>query len=646
MQDAMVDAVFPVNPLERLVADDSYHRRVVQGVLESYNSNYDVLAELVQNAVDAVEDAHFASCDVPYLVNVHVNLQDNYISVLDTGIGMSKQQIVAAFAPNVSFKTDVELIARRGDHVYRGYKGVGLTFLAYGTNDITIHSKQDDGELVKARMEGGRDWVSGEQDDPPIMVEDEAQSPLDAHDRGTFFRVKLSAQTRPRSLAAIAANYKTWAVILRTRTAIGQVGLIREAAVPIEVQLKVTESNGDTHSLPIDPDFWLPHRVSRQPEFRWLDLGEYWAAHGEGTEIDVGHQRQDGIYLSWDTSGLTEQLTDAQRAEFADELTRYQPHLYAFLPYQASVWSEINECLTGQRGRRHLKPGLLLSVNRQRMADLFEIPATRFETLSRNLFVLVDFHGAKPDQGRKTLQDEVLKLAQASADRALQYIARQRGFLKQAGETPSPTQREVERNHEEWKFNVRTHVNEAPLDLPPVAYRSKPLTEQDVVGLFNQLAALGVFPGVRIFATSQSHTYDCLVSFETDTDCPGLRYSSHEANRLGLSSYVIGDRDSFSTRSLTLEFKNNLDALVEEVEGDSDKELVHIDLCVCWATVSEHFQGFSLEEVVEDTLDDRSYPGVTHTLRRDADGHSIQVIMLRSVLVAIQEGAVPFGSQD
>jgi hypothetical protein len=43
--------------------------------------------------------------------------------------------------------------------MYRGYKGVGLTFLAYGTDDIVIHSKQD-GVLTKARMKYGRVWAT------------------------------------------------------------------------------------------------------------------------------------------------------------------------------------------------------------------------------------------------------------------------------------------------------------------------------------------------------------------------------------------------------------------------------------------------------------------------------------------------------
>lgn len=138
----MSETKLPANPLERVKSDDSIQRRIVTGILESYNGNYDVLAELVQNAIDAIEDAYLLDLPGPYSIQVHINLKDNSISVVDTGRGMSQEQAISAFAPNVSFKNDSSIMAKRGTKLsYRGYKGVGLTFLAYGTDDITLHTK-------------------------------------------------------------------------------------------------------------------------------------------------------------------------------------------------------------------------------------------------------------------------------------------------------------------------------------------------------------------------------------------------------------------------------------------------------------------------------------------------------------------------
>ena len=231
-------------------------------------------------------------------------------------------------------------------------------------------------------------------------------------------------------------------------------------------------------------------------------------------------------------------------------------------------------------------------------------------------------------------------MAQKAADRAVQYLAKQRKLLRAAGESPTHEQRAVEKDHQDWTYNVRRHAESSPLHIPPVCYQSTPLTEQDVVGLFNQLAALGVFPGIHVSATSQSKTYDALVSFKCDANLPGIRYESLEKHPLGLSPYVLGESEVFETADLTLEFKNNLDALIEDVEGKSKKNFAHIDVCVCWSTVSDSFPGFHAEEITELTLDRRLYPGVTHLLTRDNDMHSVQVIQLKTVVDLILSGRI------
>ena len=217
-----------------------------------------------------------------------------------------------------------------------------------------------------------------------------------------------------------------WPLILRTRTAIGQVVLDEEEHSQFITRLQVTDSEGRENMYSVEGTFLLPHDVKRDPEFRFLDLVEYYRKNKETADIPVEARRQDGIFLIWDTERIRKELTKEQAAQFDTELSYYSPTLYAFLPYNALIWRQINESLTGVKSRRHLSAGLHLAINRQRLADTFDFNPSRFETLSRNLFTLVHFDEAKPDQGRKTVQDEVMGLANAASDRALQYLAKQR----------------------------------------------------------------------------------------------------------------------------------------------------------------------------------------------------------------------------
>jgi hypothetical protein len=411
----------------------------------------------------------------------------------------------------------------------------------------------------------------------------------------------------------------------------------RHAICPIKTKLHLV-SNGRQNTTDVEPCFLYPHEVKRNPPFRFLDLPAYYQHHSEQSAPPPDKLRQDGIHLAWNTDRIRKELTAEQQAQFDEELKTYAPCLYAFVPYQGSVWGELNEIVTGVRNRNYLYPGLMLAVNRQRLADIFEIGASRYETFSRNVFVIVHYDDAKPDQGRKTLEVEALELAQKAADRVVQYFAKQRGLLRPPGESPTPEQRQIEKNHSDWVFNVRTHANHSPLHIPPATYISTPLTEQDVIGLFHQLSALGIFPGISVYATSQSKTYDCLIEYDCVADHPGLRYRAADDNPLGVSPYTLGTQTRFSTKQLTLEFKNNLDSLVSDVEGDSPKKFGDIDVCVCWGKVSDSFRGYELEPITETNIDERQYPGVTHLLRRDGDVHVVKVILLENVVDMIQAG--------
>src|ERR1700684_3039908 len=69
-QKAVKSPIWPVDPLDRVTgsSDAEFRRRTIEGILQSYHSNYDVLAEGVQNAVDAVEDAKLTGLKAPYSI--------------------------------------------------------------------------------------------------------------------------------------------------------------------------------------------------------------------------------------------------------------------------------------------------------------------------------------------------------------------------------------------------------------------------------------------------------------------------------------------------------------------------------------------------------------------------------------------------
>ena len=326
---------------------------------------------------------------------------------------------------------------RSGKHAYRGYKGVGLTFLADGTDDVSLHSRRK-GMVTKARMQYGHAWAIGQRQEPAVLVEDSRPSPIDKVERGTYISVQFSRAHASQEPCAFGGNNCDLGSASGTKTAVGQILLGRDPVVELKVTLRVVTDSA-TEERDITPRFLYPHDVARNPPFRFLDLVDYYSSHSEQSSPAPDKIRQDGLYFIWDAARIQKQLTEAQQKAFEEQLKQHTPHLYAFLPYQGSLWADINEQTTGVKNRNYLYPGLVVGINRQRLADTFDYTPTRFETFSRNAFIVVHFDEAKPDQGRKTLQEEVLSLAQVAADRAVQYLARQRDFLRPPGNRLHPT---------------------------------------------------------------------------------------------------------------------------------------------------------------------------------------------------------------
>lgn len=634
----MAKVNLPADPLKNIGSDYSVHRRTIQGVLASYNNNYDILSEIIQNSVDAVEDQLYTGTTETQTITIIIDLKDNKLSVLDTGVGMTPEECISAFAPHVSFKDDER--RRRYKTKYRGFKGVGLTFISYGTNSVSIHSKTLQ-SVFSGKMKLASDWVNGITPHQPEIVEDDLDSQLDKLQHGTLISVQLSQSTRPKRLSRLANDIKAWEVILRTRTAIGQIGLSNDIS-RFSVKLRVIDQNGAVEQTDVTTEFLYPHLVKRptgQATFRFKNLTEHYRLNPEQPPR-AEDKRQDGIYFYWGPERILTEFSKEEKEQYETSIVDNNVHLYCFLPYSRALFKELDQISSGRSDRSYMKPGLVIGVNGQRLAEYFDFKPTRYESLSQNLFLVASLDNAEPDQGRKTLKDEDMESVQRAANRALQWIAGQRDFLRPSSDRSSPEHIENERNHDDWKHNVIDHYKNNKLFISDLPSKSIPLTEQDVVAIFSQICALGYLSGIEILSTSSSHTYDGLIRFSTKKSDERLVFNT-DNNLLGISQYIIGDpnsRRNFETKYLTIEFKTSLEGLISEVENpDNPKDLRSIDILICWSRSSDNHRGYEILEIEPSNIDERKYPGVTHILTRLEDETTIFVIQLENLIEKIAQ---------
>ena len=190
------------DPLEEKLSPDlvsSTLKREIKNILKSYTGWFDLFSELIQNALDAVDNRKQKDTKYTPTIWIKIDLKENTISVTDSGIGFSEDQFRSFLAPNVSFRKQED----------RGNKGVGATYLGYGFNFLQIGTKTPDFSFVGTIKEG-REWVedeSGTKTRPKIQDSEVIHEVFNTIDRGSTFSLKLAGDfVRPKNLNWLNAN--------------------------------------------------------------------------------------------------------------------------------------------------------------------------------------------------------------------------------------------------------------------------------------------------------------------------------------------------------------------------------------------------------------------------------------------------------
>jgi len=136
----MTEEFKPFDPLEEITGTipTDIHKVIIRGILDSYHSNYDVLSEALQNAIDAIEEEYKIRTekkgkpDEDYVptVWITIDLPSNRIQVCDNGPGIAWDYFKKVLVPGFTAKALLKLSERKRiprNIRFRGHKGVGLT---------------------------------------------------------------------------------------------------------------------------------------------------------------------------------------------------------------------------------------------------------------------------------------------------------------------------------------------------------------------------------------------------------------------------------------------------------------------------------------------------------------------------------------
>ena len=613
------------DPLDKRQASDAEGRLTVHNILASYHGNYDLYAEAVQNAVDAVHLRWLAEDQGSYTpeITVIVDLPENTFTVIDNGVGIPPQACLSVFAPNFSLKS--RLVSEGGRRL-RGHKGVGATFLAYGFERTELASKDAEGTLFTGRLNGGRRWAEGAGDRTRPLLNPYAEESREFNDleRGTLIRIKCGAGTRPAQLSQYGTDVESWVGNLRAETAIGMIHDVVDGDFDPQVTLRLIQTSGRVDEQ-MTCRYLFPHDLL--DDDRFLDMQAY-KNSGRWPDVDPRDSNKEGIYRIYSDEQI--------RAEFSE----LEPHfpkdaslwLYVFRAYSATFFADRR----GEPRGRRLYPGVRLAADSMPIGSIQNIRRLSRFTYSQNtVHVLLHVEGAEPDIGRKGFSENVEELGQLLAKELVeQELQKWNQFLRSETST-----RRSEAALEDWKFASRTHEREAPLPpWPGVPLRivSTPEREQDVIALFHELLGAQAILGYDVLSTSQHAKYDSLMWVRLQgTELEHATFDPRECV-WGLLDY----RAQALTNAVieAVEYKLDLLGLVRDLRSGA-KSFTEIRLAIVW-TAGERFEGhvtdYELTKLsFPEDLDLRHYPAQTHEFRSASERGVIAVIVLEDLFEAV-----------
>ena len=111
-------------------------RHQIKGILDSYSHEWDLLAELCQNAVDAIRIRQDANSEKGH-IKIQIDASKREIFIADNGVGIRREQLPLLLRP---FATN-----KMGNPKQVGSKGVGIAFVIFSSSSFEITTNFGDG---------------------------------------------------------------------------------------------------------------------------------------------------------------------------------------------------------------------------------------------------------------------------------------------------------------------------------------------------------------------------------------------------------------------------------------------------------------------------------------------------------------------
>ncbi|MBI3664327.1 MAG: ATP-binding protein [Acidobacteria bacterium] len=551
-------------------------RHSIRDIDDSYNHTWDVLAELCQNAVDAVRQANVERG----IIRLEIDANEKSILISDNGVGIPPERLPELLKP---FATD-----KAGNEETIGEKGVGLTFVMFSCNDFYIKSGNEHG-ASEGKVLNAFAWKNSTDPSPLKLQHDR----LDTHHQGTIVHAKGVENPSIFSLKATQLVH-----VLRTKTAIGNTKTIWDVDKEIEIHLKFKDQDGQTHEDRVPFKYWLP--FENLSENAQIDLDDFiaWTREGDRTDHEKRTKLRDRV------------ISRNGRFEHSDQ--RVIRYVSCFVP-RRSTWDQLSIysglCTQEQVqddewlenfGFTRFEHGIFTSVRGMPTGISTEHPTTGYAGYWSNVFVLFEDAKLKFDIGRKAIHGKQAAIYKDYSKKIfneyLQYVTK---YVSGEVSTISDWDRD------ETFAEIDRLVD---LGLQGIHLRKNPKDQEaSVVALFFECIGNGRIRNITPLCCGYRSKYDL---------------------------YAL-----WGNKKLVIEFKSRLRNITKDFD-DAQKMFNDINCIVCWEITDEDRQalaeiGITVERLESSPIavpNPQVIPHSTHRLILSGFVQPIYVIDLKLVL--------------
>lgn len=497
-------------------------KKSIKGIDDSYNNFWDILAELIQNSVDAINKKE----DKIGHISLEINSVEKFIKIVDDGIGIDNSKIPELLSP---FSTDKE-----NDYDTIGEKGVGLKFVIFQSNDFKMKTSTiDSNEISIVQIKNAKTWKNSDSlDDLYLNLE---------IDRKEFQGTEILVKDIDND-SLFDLNFNSLKFIIRTRTAIGNVLAIFEDNKNIEITLTYIDRSGHKYSENLPYRYWLPTENIRKNEKCDLDDFKNWLLETDRTDFEKRNKLKNKIII--------------MQGELQHKDYRHIKYWSCFVP-KRKIWNDIsimdgllteddiaNEDRMQDKIFSIHQAGIFTSVKGMPTGIIIDHPNTGYAGYWSNLFIIFEDRLLKFDIGRKSINGSVKSIYKEKAKEIfsnyLQYVT------KYVSGEP-----EVQNNPIWDRDNIKADIDSMPkLHNPIVKFRNVPSEQEaSVAAIFYELIGAGLIKDIEPVISGYRNKYD-------------------------LYAY-------WKNHFIVIEFKSHLRNIVRDFD-DYVKYSNEIDYIVCW----------------------------------------------------------------